>query len=57
MSLSHRGVLFLDEFPEFRRNILDLMRRSFEDAQVAIVRATISLTCSARFMFVAATQP
>ena len=57
VSLSHNGVLFLDEFPEFRRNILDLLRQPIEDTQVTIARATISLTYPARFMLVAAMNP
>ncbi|MGV8073335.1 MAG: YifB family Mg chelatase-like AAA ATPase [Syntrophobacteraceae bacterium] len=57
VSLSHNGVLFLDEFPEFRRNILDLLRQPLEDAQVTIARAAISLSYPARFMLVAAMNP
>lgn len=57
VSLSHNGILFLDEFPEFRRNILDLLRQPLEDAQVTISRASITLTYPARFMLVAAMNP
>jgi len=57
VSLSHNGVLFLDEVPEFRKNVLEVMRQPMEDGVVTISRATTSLTFPARFMLVAAMNP
>ena len=57
VSLSHNGLLFLDELPEFRRQTLEVMRQPLEDGQVTISRAAGSLTFPSRFMLVAAMNP
>lgn len=57
VSLSHNGVLFLDELPEFKKNALEVMRQPLEDGRVTISRALTSITYPSRFMLVAAMNP
>ena len=57
VSLAHNGLLFLDELPEFPRNVLEVMRQPLEDDTVTIARASMSLSFPARFMLAAAMNP
>ena len=57
ISLAHNGVLFLDEFPEFKRNILDSLRQPLESGSVIISRVAQAITFPASFMLIAAMNP
>jgi magnesium chelatase family protein len=57
VSLAHNGVLFLDELPEFKKNVLEVLRQPLEEGRVTIARAAQTLTFPSRMMLVAAMNP
>lgn len=57
ISLVHNGVLFLDELPEYKRTVLEVMRQPLEDRRVTISRAKFTVEYPASFMLIAAMNP
>jgi len=57
VSIAHNGILFLDELPEFKRNVLEVLRQPLENGDVTVSRAVASITYPAGFMLVAAMNP
>lgn len=57
VSLAHNGVLFLDELPEFQKNVLEVLRQPIEDGEVNISRVSATISYPAKFMFIASMNP
>ncbi|MGB3211986.1 MAG: YifB family Mg chelatase-like AAA ATPase [Desulforhopalus sp.] len=57
VSLAHNGVLFLDELPEFKKHVLEVLRQPIEDGEVTIARANMTLSFPARFSLITAMNP